>query len=203
MNDCHAIDDLITAFVDGEADARDRAFVIEHLAGCAACRTIADAESTARRILRTHAAAARTTGIDPVWRPHAFRLGRPILAASRLTMTAAVLLIALGGWALLARPTTVHAIGIIGDSFCAAGHPHPPGADEGRGCTLNCIKRGAEFVLVSGSNTYRIENQEFPDLAAWANARVTVSGVTVSGADGGSAIRVSRVDAVDLVASSF
>jgi hypothetical protein len=37
-------------------------------------------------------------------------------------------------------------------------------------------KRGAEFVLGSGTQVYRIHNQHFPELAGFADVRVKVEG---------------------------
>jgi hypothetical protein len=38
------------------------------------------------------------------------------------------------------------------------------------------VKSGAEFVLVTDTQIYRIHNQRFPELAAFANVRVKVEG---------------------------
>lgn len=176
MTECHALDDLMTAFVDGELDDAGRARVIAHLEGCRTCRREVEAESTARHVLRAHAAVARTMGVAPSWTPHAFRLGAPALAAPRTAIVALVAAIGVGAWTLWLRPNTVEAIGIIGDSNCVATHVHLPGNTESRGCVLNCVKRGAEFVFVSNGEVIRIDNQAFPDLATFANQRVSVTG---------------------------
>ncbi len=176
MTDCHALDDLITAFVDGELDEDERARVVAHLSICRACRHEVEAESTARHVLRAHAAVARTMGVTPSWRPQAFRLGRPALVVPRTAVVALVALLGFGVWTLWLRPNTVEAVGIIGDSHCVATHVHLPGNAESRGCVLNCVKRGAEFVFVSDGEVFRIDNQAFPDLATFANQRVNVTG---------------------------
>jgi anti-sigma factor RsiW len=190
MSECHVIDHLITAFVDNEISESQRTAVVAHLAECRVCRTEVEAESTARHVLRAHAAVARTMGVTPAWRPAAFRLGRPALVLPG-PMVAGVLVAALVIGAVLLRPTAAQAVGVIGDSVCAATHPHAPGDAESRECVVNCVAHGAHFVLVSGQTVYRIENQEFPDLATFANVAVRVTGTI-----GSDAIRVSRVNAV-------
>ena len=153
-----------------------RAAVVAHLRGCEACRHRAEAESTARQMLHAHAQVARTMGVQPAWRPRVSRLGRPALPVSApVLLLAAVLTGGLGFWIL--RPVTLTAVGVIGDSFCE--HVHRPAArfdvDE-RTCTLNCVKLGAEFVLVTDTRIYRISNQDLPGLATFADGRVAVTG---------------------------
>ena len=81
----------------------------------------------------------------------------------------------LGFWL---RPTPVIAVGVIGDSYCQ--HDHSGFTTRfnvgERECTLGCVKRGAEFVLVTDTQVYRIHNQQLPELAAFANRRVKVEG---------------------------
>ena len=190
MNECHAIDHLITAYVDDEVDGSERALVTAHLESCLVCRREVEAESTARRLLRAHAALARTAGTAPSWRPHAFRLGRPALPVPGASIAALALAALTLTGVLIWKPRTVEAIGVIGDSVCAATHQHSRDDAESRDCVQNCVTHGAEYVLVSGSTIYRIENQGFPDLAAFANLRVAVSGTM-----GADTIKLSRMNA--------
>ena len=55
MKNCADIDLLMTPYVDDEVDTTERQAVDVHLADCARCRDRADAERTARRIVRSHA----------------------------------------------------------------------------------------------------------------------------------------------------
>jgi len=41
---------------------------------------------------------------------------------------------------------------------------------------LNCVRKGAEFVLLTDDAVYRIKNQQFPDLGTFANVRITATG---------------------------
>ena len=167
---CHELDRLATPFIDGECTGAERSAVSAHLSECEGCRTRVDAESTARRVLHVHATAART-----MWRPRVFRLGQPTLPVRPALVLVAV--IGAGLTVFWLRPTPVMAVGVIGDSFCQHAHRFTTRFDVGeRECTLGCVERGAEFVLVTDTEVYRIYNQELPALAAFANRRVTVEG---------------------------
>jgi anti-sigma factor RsiW len=54
MKNCAEIDRLMTPYVDDEVDTRTRRAVQAHLVDCPPCRERADAERTARRIVRSH-----------------------------------------------------------------------------------------------------------------------------------------------------
>ena len=54
MKNCAEIDRLMTPYVDDEVDAATRRAVRAHLVDCPPCRERADAERTARRIVRSH-----------------------------------------------------------------------------------------------------------------------------------------------------
>jgi hypothetical protein len=68
---------------------------------------------------------------------------------------------------------------------------------DDRVCTLGCVRRGAEFVLVTDTQVYRIHNQQLPELAAFANRRVKVEGTWA-----GDRIAVASVAAGDAGADS-
>lgn len=176
MNTCHALDLLLTPFVDGECTTEERAIVTAHLAECAECRQRLEAESTARQVLHAHAAAARTMGASPTWRPRVWRLGHPGLRMhSRALLLLAVL--AAGLLVLWLRPAQASAIGVIGDSVCQHKHLFTERFNvDDRACTLGCVKRGAAFVLVTDTRVYQIRNQDLPDLATFASMRVRVTG---------------------------
>jgi len=199
---CHELDRLVTPFIDGECTEEERTEVLAHLRQCQGCRFRVEAESTAKHVLHAHAAVARTMGVAPAWRPRVFRLGKPALPVHPTLM----LLFAVIGAGLLGfwlRPTPVRAVGVIGDSFCQHEHRFTTrfNVDE-HTCTLGCVKRGAEFVLVTDRQVYRIHNQQLPELAAFANRRVKVKGTwdgdrivvaSMAAADGGADSPSSRV----------
>jgi hypothetical protein len=178
MSICDDLDPFITPYVDGEAGEEERAAVAEHLAKCAACRVRVEAESMARHVLRAHAAVSRTMGVPPPWRPRAFRLGQPplVLHPARIAM---LVIAAAGVWlGVIWRTTapTLSAVGVIGDSFCGRRHVYTTGNVSDRTCTQGCLDAGAEYVLVTDTDVYRISNQEFPGLGQYAAARVEVTG---------------------------
>jgi hypothetical protein len=121
-----------------------------------------------------------------------FRLGQPALPVRPILLAFfAVVGLALAGWWL--RPAPVLAVGVIGDSFCEHEHRFSARFNVGdRECTLGCVKAGAQFVLVTDTQVYRIHNQQLPELAAFANRRVSLRG-TVK--DGG--LLVTAVTALD------
>jgi hypothetical protein len=152
-----------------------------------------EAEATSRQVLRAHAAVARTMGASPPWRPRVFRLGQPtLLVHPTLLFVFAIICVGLVG--LWLRPTPVMAVGVIGDSFCERDHRRFTtvfNVSE-RECTLGCVKRGAEFVLVTDTQVYRIHNQQLPELAAFADRRVKLEGKMEDGR-----ILVAKMTAVD------
>ena len=173
---CHELDQLVTPFVDGECSEAERTKVFAHLRQCQSCRIRVEAESTAKHVLHAHASVARTMGVAPAWRPRVFRLGQPALPVHPTVM----LLVAAIGAGLLGfwlRPTPVLAVGVIGDSWCEHEHLFTArfNVDE-HACTLGCVKRGAEFVLVTDTRVYRIQNQQLPELVTFADRRVAVKG---------------------------
>jgi hypothetical protein len=174
---CHELDGVITRFIDGEYGDADRTAIVSHLRECQSCRTRVDAESTAKHVLRAHATVARTMGVPPPWRPRVIRLGQPALPVhSGFLLVVAVIGAGLLGFWI--RPTTVSAVGMIGDSYCQHDHSgfttrFNVGEHE---CTLGCVKRGAEFVLVTDTQIYRIRNQQLPGLVTFAGQHVKVEG---------------------------
>jgi Putative zinc-finger len=194
---CHELDELVTPFIDGERTEEERTEVLAHLRQCQGCRFRVEAESTAKHVLHAHAAVARTMGVAPAWRPRVFRLGKPALPVPPTLM----LLVAVIGAGLLGfwlRPTPVMAVGVIGDSFCQHEHRFTTrfNVDE-HTCTLGCVERGAEFVLVTDTQVYRIHNQQLLELAVFANRRVKVKGTW-----DGDRIVVASMAAADASADS-
>ena len=180
MNVCDELDPFITPYVDGEAGEEERAAVAGHLAGCAACRVRVEAEAMARHVLRAHAAVSRTMGVPPPWRPRAFRLGQPSLGRQH-PASIALLAIAMtaAAWYGVTRgmgDPSMSTVGVIGDSFCGRRHVYTTADITDRACTQGCLNAGAEYVLVTDTEVYRIRNQEFPGLGRYASARVEVTG---------------------------
>jgi hypothetical protein len=194
---CRELDQLVTPFIDGECTGEVRTEVLAHLRHCQGCRIRVEAESTAKHVLHAHAAVARTLGVAPAWRPRVFRLGKPAVPVHPTLM---LLFAAIGAglFGFWLRPTPVMAVGVIGDSFCQHEHRFTTrfNVDE-RVCTLGCVKRGAEFVLVTDTQVYRINNQKLPELAAFANRRVKVAGTWA-----GDRIVVASMAAADAGADS-
>jgi anti-sigma factor RsiW len=173
---CHELDAVVTRFIDGECSEPDRTAIITHLRECQGCRTRVDAESTAKHVLQAHATVARTMGIPPPWRPRVFRLGQPTLPVHPTVLLFFAVIGAglLGFWL---RPTPVIAVGVIGDSVCAHEHRFTKRFNVSEHeCTLGCVKRGAEFVLVTDTQVYRIRNQQLPGLVTFAGQNVKVEG---------------------------
>ena len=176
MKECQALDLLVTPYLDEECSALDRAAVQQHLKECAACRLRVEAESTAREVLRAHAAVARTLGETPPWRPRAFRLGKAPLRVAYPALLTAAAVVALVLGVFILRPQPVAAVGTIGDSVCGAHHQYVNPQRDARSCTLGCVARGAQYVLIVDGAVYEIQNQGFPDLASFADRRVEVRG---------------------------
>lgn len=173
---CQEVDRLVTLFIDGECTEAERTAIASHLRDCESCRIRVEAESAAKDVLHAHARAARMMGQAPAWRPRVFRLGKPILPVRPgiLVFVASAALVAFGIWL---RPAPVIAVGVVGDSICTSGHDGRfPNRRSDRDCVLGCVRGGAEFVLITDQRVYRIRNQEFSELAAFANARVKVEG---------------------------
>jgi hypothetical protein len=190
---CQELDRRVTPFIDGECDEAERTALLAHLQTCDACRRRVDAESTAKQLLHAHATVARTMGAAPPWRPRVFRLGQPALPVRAATLAVVAALGAAGLAGLWLRPARVMAVGVIGDSVCAHQHRFTVrfNATE-RECTLGCVKAGAEFVLVTDTGVHRISNQQMPELVAFANQRVEVSGTR-----DGDRILVAKMKAVN------
>jgi len=59
MSNCKKLDPLVTPYVDGELEARDRAEVDDHLRRCAPCHSRVTAEQSVRELLRAKRDALR------------------------------------------------------------------------------------------------------------------------------------------------
>ena len=84
-------------------------------------------------------------------------------------------------------------VGEISDSACNAKHesgaenvPTPPAKE----CTLDCVRGGSKFVLLSGGKVYQIANQTLADLPTHAGDKVSVTGEMK-----GDTITVSKLEA--------
>ena len=137
---------------------------------------------------------SRDRGLTPSWRPRVFRLGRPLFAVSPSGLFGLVGLlvgVAVVVLALWTRPQTVQAVGVIGDSRCGRHHRFTAVKEKEPACTVNCVRLGAEYILVSGNAVYEIENQQFPGLADFAGREVAITGTVAE-----QTIVVSRIVAV-------
>jgi hypothetical protein len=174
---CDELDRLVTPFIDGECSEAERTAIVAHLSQCGSCHTRVEAESTAKHLLQAHAAVARTMGVPMPWRPRVFRLGQPALPVHSRSLLLLMAVVGAGLVGLWLRPASVLAVGVIGDSFCLQHHRFTTrfNVDEHE-CTLGCVKGGAEYVLVTDTQVYRIRNQQLSDLATFANLRVKVKG---------------------------
>src|SRR5258706_6640755 len=191
---CDEFDRLSTPFIDGECTEAERTAISAHLGKFRDCRACVEAESAAKQVLHARAAVARSLGIAPPWRPRVFRLGQPVLPAARSPLL--LLLVTVAGAGVVGfwlRPTHVQAVGVIGDSYCNHEHRFTTRFNVNeRECTLGCVRRGAEFVLVTDRQVYRIRNQQLPELPALANHRANVEGTL-----DGDGIVVARMTAAD------
>ena len=118
---CHEVQDRLAAYVDGEALA-DRAAIAAHLETCAPCRELAQAQGTARAVLK-----ARGLQLAPVAPPGlrtriAANLGRPSAApmepealrwAGRLSAFAAAAIVVLTLGAVLLPVVTIRSTVVL------------------------------------------------------------------------------------------
>lgn len=84
-------------------------------------------------------------------------------------------------------------VGEISDSACGSKHesgaenvPTPPSKE----CTLDCVRGGSKFVLVSDGKVFQIGNQGHAEIRGHAGARVKITGELKAGA-----IDVAKVEA--------
>ena len=192
MDTRHLPDAVVTAFLDNVCPADTRSSVAAHLGQCAACRARVAAEADARAALQARAAEARRLQMVPAFRPRVWRLGKPTLPAGIGVLAVATVLAGVGvaTWPQRAASATV---GVIGDSFCAHAHRFTARFNvTDAECTLGCVQRGAEFVLVTDAAVYRIRNQGFTSLAGFANQRVRIVGPASA-----SEITISRIEPLE------
>ncbi len=108
----------------------------------------------------------------------------------RILLTATLLLVS----SVFGSAAEQTLIGRISDSMCGANHQamaHGGKKVNAHECTLECVKAGSQYVLVTKGKTYNIANQDFAGLEAHAGRRVKVTGEM--SADGKS-IKVSKVE---------
>jgi hypothetical protein len=69
--------------------------------------------------------------------------------------------------------------GEISDSMCGASHQAMAKSGQKvnpRDCTLECVKAGNKYVLVSKGQVFGIANQDLPDLQKHAGHKVQLTG---------------------------
>lgn len=78
---------------------------------------------------------------------------------------------------LLAADTTLK--GTISDAKCNGKHhaaEHGSQADSDHDCVTKCVEGGSKYVVVAGSTTYQIANQDFPGLKDHGGHTVNLTG---------------------------
>jgi hypothetical protein len=184
MTACTIVCQLITPYIDREASPSDRALVEHHIAFCASCKAKVEAEAAVHNLVAGRMAEARRLGVEPSCRPRSFALGRRVLYPRHAVMTVCGVgvLAAVFLW-LPAAPAALVATGVIADSTC--NHAHDKFTKSfnisDRRCVLGCVYQGAEFVLVTEREIYRLQNQAMPELSQLAAERVQVSGTVKDG----------------------
>ena len=193
MTACTTVRRLITPYVDGEASPSDRALVEDHVALCEACKVKVDDESAVRNLIAGRMAESRCLGVEPQCRPRSFALGRRVLYPRHAVMAACVTGVMVVVLLRPAAPAAFVATGVISDSTCSHSHEAFTSSFKisDRQCVLGCVKRGAEFVLLTDKTIYRLQNQSMPELSQLAAERVHVSGTLKDGT-----IDVSSIAAV-------
>ena len=81
MTDCHQIDSLVTAFVDGDLSAADRDVVDRHLLVCRLCRGRVQAEHAVQTLLRARRSALSAGAAPQVLRARCAALVRPTVVS--------------------------------------------------------------------------------------------------------------------------
>jgi hypothetical protein len=69
--------------------------------------------------------------------------------------------------------------GVISDAKCGGKHmpaEHGSQADSDHACVTKCVAGGSKYVLVVGSKTYEIANQDFADLKDHGGHKVMMTG---------------------------
>lgn len=102
---------------------------------------------------------------------------------------AAVIVLGFAGLSYSAEQTIA---GQISDSACNRKHesgaenvPTPPDAD----CTLDCVRGGSKFVLVTDDKIYQIANQDLAALKTHAGHKVKMTGELK-----GDSLTVSKIE---------
>lgn len=138
MANCRDIDPLVTPYVDGEASTTDQAVVSGHLTKCPPCHERAQAEATAREVLRArgrelvracapsdlHARCARSVHSAPGgWGVSAWRTRSVPLAIAATVL----LVVGVTAVVLSSRSTTVLAEQLTRDHMTCWEHVDDPG----------------------------------------------------------------------------
>ncbi|PYR44679.1 MAG: hypothetical protein DMF89_27175 [Acidobacteria bacterium] len=181
---CRQLRPLLTSYVDNELSDADRLLVEDHLKRCGSCRRRLARQNEVHQLLRRRTVEARIRGAAVPWSPRTFRptdyrAGRALLSLSVLAVAAVVLGVVV--WSRLAveaeRPLSAR--GQISDSACRGNHGRP-GSERmtmsSRECLERCIEKGAQYVFVSEGVVYPIRNQQFADLARFAEQDIELEG---------------------------
>jgi hypothetical protein len=192
---------LLTSYVDNEVSDADRLIVEDHLKHCESCRRRLVRHKAVHELLRHRTEEAHVRGTTLPWSPRTFRptlyrVGRAFVSLSVLAVAGVVLGMVI--WSRVAGEagTPLSARGQISDSACRGNHGRP-GSDRmtmtGRQCVERCIEKGAQYVFVSAGDVYPIRNQQFADLARFAEQAIELEGRVQH-----SQLTVSRITPLDL-----
>jgi hypothetical protein len=109
---------------------------------------------------------------------------KKILAASILPILAA--------FALMGAPQTWTAE--ISDDMCANNHMKMGAMGKNaKDCTAMCVKAGAKHVMIADGKVYKIENQDFKELAMHAGMPMRITGEL---SKDGQSVKVSKIEAM-------
>lgn len=81
----------------------------------------------------------------------------------------------------------------ISDDMCANNHMKMGAMGKNaKDCTAACVKAGAKHVMISNGKVYKIENQDFKELAMHAGMPMRITGEL---SKDGQSVKVSKIEA--------
>ncbi len=94
--------------------------------------------------------------------------------------------------ALMGAPQTWTAE--ISDDMCANNHMKMGAMGKNaKDCTAACVKAGAKHVMITDGKVYKIDNQDFKELAMHAGMPMRITGEL---SKDGQGVRVSKIEAM-------
>lgn len=113
---------------------------------------------------------------------------RRVARKVRLSLSAIALLAVLAVPAVLAADKAQTFTGEVGDAMCGAKHEM---AGDAADCTVECIKMGSKYALISGDKVYTLETKDKTALDQLA--KLAGKKAKVTGSADGTTINVSAV----------